>query len=52
MRALADTQSFRDLIESHPECKECIPVLTREMAIEAFNQTKMKIKRDEEKIER
>ena len=37
---------FRELIESHPECKECIPVLTREMAIEAFNQTKMKIKRD------
>ena len=37
---------FRELIESHPECKECIPVLTREMAIKAFNQTNMKIKRN------
>ncbi|MEE3472623.1 MAG: hypothetical protein VZR24_18420, partial [Butyrivibrio hungatei] len=37
---------FRELIELHSECKKYIPELTREMAIEAFNQTNMKIKRD------
>lgn len=37
---------FRELIGAHPEYKKYIPELTREMAVKAFEQTNMNIRRD------